>query len=75
MSILEPEHYLVYYLDSCPYSEGAVKLLGDKGLTYKISKLNMAEMKSKYGQDATFPRIYLGDELIGGFGDLKTKLN
>ena len=75
MNILEPEHYVVYYLNGCPFSEGAVKLLDKKELSYKIVNMEMNELKKKYGQEATFPRIYLGDDLVGGFDDLQIKLN
>lgn len=96
--------YIVLYLDGCPYSKEAVKMLDEKEYKYtkiiftdsldinnsekvKIPLLDNKEyligkemldkkiFKDYFGEESTFPRIYEGDKLIGGYTELKEKLS
>lgn len=91
--------YMVFYLENCPYSEGAVELLKEKNLEHKLiifssnlnkdnateksiqelddkkyfinkEKLDKRIFKDYFGEDSTFPRIYLDTNLVGGYSDL-----
>lgn len=76
-NILEPKSpYTVYYMEDCPYSEAAVKLLDVNGINYNKLVRNKAQLKSEFGEKATFPRIFDDrSELIGGHDDLSKMLN
>ena len=96
--------YIILYLEDCPYSENAERLLKEKKLNYakltftdKLSsdnaqnveiplldnksyyisnnRLDKKIFKDFFGEDATFPRVYEGDNLIGGYTELKEKLD
>lgn len=59
----------------CPYCDRAITLLDNKGLKYEIVDLTdrMDELqtwKEKTGWK-TVPMIFINDELVGGYTDLK----
>lgn len=66
--------YTLLIKSTCPYSIAAVKFMKDKKLEYKVytagKDFEVSEFKERYGQDATFPRIYRGTMLMGGYDDL-----
>lgn len=76
MNILEPQlkDYTIYYKDGCPYSESAVSLMKERKLKYKLIKPDVSEFKKRFGDQSTFPRIYKGIELVGGYDQLVIKL-
>lgn len=60
----------------CPYCDRAKTLLDNKGIKYEILDLTdkMDELeawKEKTGWK-TVPMIFINDELVGGYTDLKT---
>jgi len=67
-------YYTVISKPTCPYSQRAIKFLKDKDINTKVYNagidFDISEFKERYGQDATFPRIYEGKILIGGYEDL-----
>ena len=64
----------IYTTDYCPYCKAAKNLLEDKGLSYEeilIQSLDEKEtLIAKTGQP-TVPQIFIDDEFIGGFDELK----
>lgn len=75
--LLEPRiPYTVYYMEGCPYSEGAVELLMSNGINYSKIIRAKAQLKSQFGEKATFPRIFDDHgKLVGGYDDLSKMLN
>lgn len=78
--------YTVLLLKDCPYCHAAEELLKKHKLDYEsyvFSDVHVRgkkyydkkEFKKKYGENATFPRIYYNDKFIGGYNDLKNILN
>ena len=67
-------YYTVLSKPTCPYSQRAIKFLEDKRINIKVYNegidFDINEFKERYGQDATFPRIYEGKILIGDDEDL-----
>lgn len=60
----------------CPYCDRAITLLDNKGLKYEIIDLTdrldeLQTWKDKTGWK-TVPMIFINDELVGGYTDLKT---
>ena len=63
----------IYFLEGCPYCEGAVKLLDSMHVNYKIVEVtqkNNNKVKKKLGRD-TFPQLVLGDLKLGGYDELE----
>lgn len=76
MNILEPnEEYKLYVLKDCPYSIKALKMLRENGKKHHVvyigEDMKYKDFKSKFGQDATFPRIYKNGKFLGGSDSLK----
>jgi glutaredoxin len=76
MHLLEPkEEYKIYVLRDCPYSIKALKMLDDHNKIYDViyvgEEMKYEDFKSKFGQDATFPRIYKNGKFLGGSDSLK----
>jgi glutaredoxin 3 len=67
---------VLYTMDRCPYCKNAKELLKKRGFTYEEILLSMDDdaawdaLTLKSGMK-TVPVIYAGDQLIGGFTDLK----
>lgn len=77
--------YTVLLLKDCPYCNAAEELLKKHHLDYESyvfhdsyvegkEYYDKKAFKKKYGKDATFPRIYHNDKFLGGYSDLKKKL-
>ena len=68
----------IYSKDYCPYCHAAKALLKSKGVLFKeidmmtISDADREELSSKTDGYSTVPQIFVGDEFVGGFDDLKT---
>lgn len=65
----------IYTKAFCPYCSRAVKLLGDKGVTFEEYDVTMggpkkAEMVERSGGRMTMPQIFIDDRHIGGFDDM-----
>ena len=79
MDILEPtECYKIYVLRTCPYCIASLKMLRDHKKSHVIiyveQDISMKDFKSKYGIDATVPRVYKDDAFLGGSEDLMKEL-
>ncbi len=70
----------IYVKQTCPYCINAKRLLDHKGVIYnefdvtKMSQQELEEVSIKTNHYRTVPKIFIGDEFIGGFDDLN-KLN
>ncbi len=74
--LIPEDPYTVHYMEGCPYSEAAVGLLEARGINYNKVVRTMDQLKTQYGEKATFPRIYDRDgDLIGGYDDLSKMLS
>jgi len=68
----------VYSIDNCPYCDRAKELLTARGLSYREIKLdrNDHEARQKLLERSgmkTFPQIFHGETVIGGFSDLSER--
>ena len=66
---------IVYSTATCPYCTHAKALLESEGIPFEEIRVDwdlsrFEEMKKISGQ-RTVPQIFIGDEPIGGFSDLK----
>jgi len=65
----------IYSLENCPYCVKAKSLLRAKGLEYtevKVDRSNSDQVQAlvkKTGMK-TFPQIFFGDQLVGGYSEL-----
>ena len=64
----------IYSLEGCPFSIAAEKLVASKlpASKYDINRVSHDE-KSKYKKlhsYNTFPQVFVGNELIGGYNEL-----
>jgi len=66
---------IVWSKDSCPYCEQAKSLLKSKGIDYEERNVSKEWTKEQLLEAVpaarTLPQIFLDDNLIGGFTDLK----
>ncbi len=65
----------IYTKAFCPYCSRALKLLGDKGVTFEEYDVTMggpkkSEMVARSGGRMTMPQIFIDDRHIGGFDDM-----
>lgn len=71
--------YTVYGTDTCPYCNMAKDLLQSKGIPYQYINIQDSEEYTEYFQQCgwqTVPQIIDENEkYIGGFTDLREKLN
>tara|TARA_R100001509_G_C4737213_1_gene171957 strand:+ start:228 stop:464 length:237 start_codon:yes stop_codon:yes gene_type:complete len=62
--------YKIYSRDGCPYCVKVQQVLQLAELNYEVYKLGQdfsrEEFYEKFGQGSTFPRVVLGEELLGG---------
>ena len=67
---MEVERYKVYSKNGCPYCTKIVKVLELAELPYTVYKMGRDFTREEYfyhfGQDATFPKVKLGDKILGG---------
>jgi glutaredoxin len=64
---------------NCPYCDQAKALLKMKGIAFEEKKIGDGYTKEDLLEAVptarTVPQIFLDEELIGGFSELKSKLN
>lgn len=62
----------------CPYCDQAKALLEKKGIEFEERKIGQGYTKEDLLEAVptarTVPQIFLGDELVGGFQELKKRL-
>lgn len=62
----------------CPYCDQAKALLTSKGIQFEERKIGDGYTKEELLEAVptarTVPQIFLNDEYVGGFNELKTKL-
>lgn len=62
--------YKIYSRDGCPYCvkvQQVLKLAELKHVVYKLgTDFTREEFYEQFGQGSTFPRVVLGEELLGG---------
>lgn len=64
----------IYYLDYCPYSQQALKILHK----YKIEHHKIESSDNKNDRKKfypTFPQIYWNENLIGGYSEISNVIN
>jgi glutaredoxin len=69
----------IYYKTWCSYSQAALALLEDLGIAYTAidvtsDTVREAEMVRRSGRTSV-PEIFIDDELIGGYDDLRALLD
>jgi glutaredoxin 3 len=69
---------VVWSKDNCPFCEQAKGLLKMKGIEFEEKKVGHGYTKEDLLEAVptarTVPQIFLGEELIGGFTELKKRL-
>ena len=70
---------IVWSKDACPYCVQAKALLTQKGITYEERNIMHGTWTKEQLLEAvptarTLPQIFLGEEYVGGFTELKKKL-
>jgi glutaredoxin 3 len=69
---------VVWSKDNCPFCEQAKGLLKMKGIEFEEKKIGHGYTKEDLLEAVptarTVPQIFLGEELIGGFTELKKRL-
>lgn len=62
--------FVVYSKDGCPFCDKVKEILTMTGQEYREYRLgldfNREEFYNQFGPGSTFPRVVLGEELIGG---------
>jgi glutaredoxin 3 len=68
----------VWSKNNCPYCDQAKALLKMKGIEFEEKKIGEGYSKEDLLEAVptarTVPQIFLGEELVGGFTELKQKL-
>ncbi len=70
---------IVWSKDACPYCVQAKALLTQKGITYEERNIMHGTWTKEQLLEAvptarTLPQIFLNEEYVGGFTELRTKL-
>lgn len=69
---------IVWSKYQCPYCDQAKALLKQKGIVFEERKIGdgwtREDLLEAVPTARTVPQIFIDDELIGGFTELKTKL-
>ena len=69
---------IVWSKYQCPYCEQAKQLLAQRGIEYEERKIGDGWTKEDLLEAVptarTVPQIFLNDELVGGFTELKERL-
>jgi glutaredoxin 3 len=69
---------IVWSKDACPFCLQAKALLESKGIEYEERNINEGYTKEQLLESVptarTLPQIFLDDEYVGGFTELKKKL-
>ena len=70
---------VVWSKDNCPFCDQAKSLLSQNGIQYEERKIGSGYTKEDLLEAVptarTVPQIFLNDEYIGGFTELKQKLS
>lgn len=73
--------YRVYGFSSCPWCKRAQAALASAGLVYEyvaiedpVERVRFMDERGFEGSQRTFPRVYYGDELVGGCTELEDRL-
>jgi len=70
---------LIWTKDHCPYCVQAKALLTQKGIEIEERKIGHSWTKEQLLESVptarTVPQIFLGEEYVGGFDDLKKKFD
>jgi glutaredoxin len=70
---------IVWSKDACPYCDQAKALLKMKGIEFEEKKVgggySKEDLLEAVPNARTVPQIFLDEELIGGFNELKRKLS
>ena len=70
---------VVYSKDHCPYCDQAKALLKQRGIEFEEKKIGdgytREELLEAVPTARTVPQIFIDDQLIGGFTELKAHLN
>jgi len=69
---------IVWSKNQCPYCDQAKALLKMKGIEYEERNINNGwdkeDLLAAVPNARTVPQIFLGEEYVGGFTELKKKL-
>lgn len=69
---------IVWSKNQCPYCDQAKALLKMKGIEYEERNINNGwdreDLLAAVPMARTVPQIFLGEEYVGGFTELKKKL-
>ena len=69
---------IVWSKDQCPYCVQAKSLLESKGIEYEERNVSQnwtrEQLLEAVPTARTLPQIFLGEELVGGFTELRKKL-
>lgn len=69
---------IVWSKNQCPYCDQAKSLLKMKGIDYEERNINNGwdreDLLAAVPTARTVPQIFLGEEYVGGFTELKKKL-
>lgn len=69
---------IVWSKEQCPYCEMAKQLLTSKGIEFEEKKIGNGYTKedllNAVPSARSVPQVFLDDQLIGGFPELKTRL-
>ena len=69
---------IVWSKDQCPYCVQAKSLLESRGIEYEERNVSKDWTKEQLLEAVptarTLPQIFLGEELVGGFNELRKKL-
>lgn len=68
------QHTEIYFKSWCPYSQNALALLDEKGVSYTAIDVTNdvpreLEMRERAGRTSV-PQIFIGGQHIGGFDDI-----
>ena len=70
---------IVWTKDACPYCVQAKALLEQQGIEYEEKKIGVDYTREQLLEAVptarTVPQIFLDDQLVGGFTELKKKLS
>lgn len=69
---------IVWSKNQCPYCDQAKALLKQRGIEFEERKIGDGYTKEDLLEEVpsarTVPQIFLGEELVGGFTELKKRL-
>jgi glutaredoxin len=69
---------IVWSKEQCPYCDQAKALLKQKGIEFEERKIGSGytreDLLEAVPTARTVPQIFLGEELVGGFQELKKRL-